>query len=37
MIVTGSSHNDRAFLANELRRRGHCIKSDLTKTYRRHK
>lgn len=27
----------RATLANELRRRGHCIKSDLTKTYRRFK
>ena len=31
------SHNDRATLANELRRRGHCIKSDLTKTYRKSK
>ena len=29
------SHNDRAYLANTLRDRGHCIKSDLTKTYRR--
>ena len=29
------SHHDRALLANELRRRGHCIKSDLTKTYRK--
>ena len=29
------SHNDRAQLANELRRRGYTIKSDLTKTYRR--
>jgi RNA-directed DNA polymerase len=31
------SHHDRATLANELRRIGHCIKSDLTKTYRRSK
>lgn len=31
------SHQDRATLANELRLRGHCIKSDLTKTYRRRK
>jgi retron-type reverse transcriptase len=29
------SHHDRARVANALRRRGHCIKSDLTKTYRR--
>lgn len=29
------SHRDRARLANVLRRRGHSIKSDLTKTYRR--
>ena len=29
------SHHDRARLANALRRRGHCIKSDLTKTYRK--
>lgn len=29
------SHYDRARLANVLRRRGHSIKSDLTKTYRR--
>ncbi|MGS1116903.1 reverse transcriptase domain-containing protein [Castellaniella sp. UC4442_H9] len=28
------SHHDRARLSNELRRRGHSIKSDLTKTYR---
>jgi len=34
---TTHSHHDRATLANELRRRGHCIKSDLTKTYRRSK
>jgi len=30
-----ASHHDRARLANILRKRGHCIKSDLTKTYRR--
>ena len=35
MRQTGSSHGDRARLANELRRRGHSIKADLTKTYRR--
>jgi len=29
------SHHDRARIANTLRRRGHSIKSDLTKTYRR--
>lgn len=29
------SHHDRARLANALRARGHCIKSDLTKTYRK--
>ena len=29
------SHTDRARLANALRRRGHSIKSNLTKTYRR--
>lgn len=29
------SHQDRAHLANALRRRGHCIAGDLTKTYRR--
>jgi len=29
------SHHDRARLANALRRRGHCIAGDLTKTYRR--
>jgi hypothetical protein len=29
------SHHDRARLANLLRRRGHSIKSDLTKTYRK--
>lgn len=34
---TTHSHQDRAQLANELRMRGHCIKSDLTKTYRRSK
>ena len=32
---SGHSHHDRARLANALRRRGHSIKSDLTKTYRR--
>jgi retron-type reverse transcriptase len=31
---TPSSHADRAQLANALRRRGHCVKADLTKTYR---
>lgn len=31
-----ASHHDRARLANTLRYRGHTIKSDLTKTYRRH-
>lgn len=30
-----SSHRDRAILSNELRARGHSIKSDLTKTFRR--
>ena len=29
-----ASHHDRAQLANILRKRGYCIKSDLTKTYR---
>jgi len=29
------SHHDRAILANALRRRGHVINGDLTKTYRR--
>ena len=28
-------HQDRAQLANTLRRRGHCIAGDITKTYRR--
>ncbi len=28
------SHHDRARLSNELRRRGHTVKSDFTKTYR---
>jgi RNA-directed DNA polymerase len=28
------SHSDRAQLANALRRRGHCVKADLTKSYR---
>ena len=30
------SHHDRALLGNALRKRGHSIKSDLTKTYRSH-
>ena len=29
------SHHDRGLLANILRDRGHCIKGDITKTYRR--
>ena len=29
------SHHDRALLANEVRYRGHSIKGDLTKTYRK--
>ena len=29
------SHHDRAAIANEIRRRGHSVKADLTKTYRR--
>lgn len=29
------SHHDRARLANAVRRRGRCVKADLTKTYRR--
>ena len=29
------SHADRARFANLLRRRGRCVKSDLTKTYRK--
>jgi retron-type reverse transcriptase len=29
------SHHDRTQIANVLRGRGHCIKSDMTKTYRR--
>ena len=28
------SHHDRARLANAIRRRGHCVKADLTKVYR---
>ena len=32
---SGHSHHDRAELANTLRYRGHCIKADFTKTYRR--
>ena len=35
MRQTGHSHGDRARLANALRDRGHSIKADLTKTYRR--
>jgi hypothetical protein len=30
-----NSHHERAQLANALRRRGHCVKSDLTKTFRK--
>lgn len=29
------SHHDRASLGNTLRQRGHSIKSDLSKTYRK--
>jgi RNA-directed DNA polymerase len=29
------SHHDRTRLSNELRRRGHCIAGDITKTFRR--
>lgn len=32
---TTHSHHDRALLANTLRKRGHSIKGDLTKTYRK--
>ncbi len=32
---TTHGHHDRARLANVLRKRGRCIKADLTKTYRR--
>lgn len=28
------SHHDRALIANALRKRGLCVKADLTKTYR---
>ena len=28
------SHAERAKLANEVRRRGHCVNRDLTKAYR---
>jgi RNA-directed DNA polymerase len=31
------SHTDRARLANALMARGHCVKSDLTKIYRKSK
>jgi hypothetical protein len=31
----GSSHHDRTELANLLRTRGHTVKADFTKTYRR--
>jgi len=34
--ATGS-HHDRAQLANVARRRGHAVKADLTKIYRRKK
>jgi|TARA_A100001391_G_scaffold205410_1_gene205945 retron-type reverse transcriptase len=30
------SHHDRARFSNQLRRRGHTVKGDLTKTYRKH-
>lgn len=30
------SHHDRALLGNAMRRRGHSIKADLSKTYRSH-
>lgn len=33
---SGQSHHDCAELSNILRYRGHSIKADLTKTYRRH-
>lgn len=33
--MTTHSHHDRTMLANTLRQRGHSIKADLTKTYRR--
>lgn len=29
------SHHDRTRIANALRRRGHCISGDITKTFRR--
>ena len=29
------SHHDRARLANTLRQRGHSVKADFTKTYRK--
>ncbi len=29
------SHHDRARLGNALRQRGHSVKSDMSKTYRR--
>lgn len=32
---TTHSHHDRARLANTLRQRGHSVKADLTKTYRK--
>ena len=31
------SHHDRAIIGNAIRHRGHSIKADLTKTYRRPK
>lgn len=34
---SGHSHHDQAQLANILRYRGHSIKADLSKTYRRSK
>ena len=32
---TTNSHHDRACLANTLRQRGHSVKADFTKTYRK--
>ena len=32
---TTHSHHDRARLANTLRQRGHSVKADFTKTYRK--
>ena len=32
---SGHGHHDQSRLANILRKRGHCISGDITKTYRR--